>query len=515
MNTIIYSGAGRIAKDSESDDEKSVSNMVLHKSMKYDVIIMWFRRDLRIVDNTALEAAITSGATIIPIFIFTPTQINEKRNDYKSNKSVQFMIESLDDLNTEIKTVAKSSLFCFYGEPESLIPRIAKAFEADAVFLNLDYTPYSKKRDSAVEKAIKSIGKQFIPFHDVCLTIPGTITAGSSKAAYQKYTPFMNRVLAERKNFPSAVNKHHSINFLDSAEKSKMQSKSPAVKQLLSSQVSLKDAYTSYTIPSSETAVSGGRDFGLRILSSLKKFTKYATTRNMVATPTTNLSAYLKFGCLSIREVYEKIVSSLGPSHELIRQLIWRDFYIHLMDAYPQVIGGALKPAYNKIRWKRNEKWFSAWKEGRTGFPIVDAGMRQLAETGFMHNRARMITASFLIKTLLIDWREGERHFANMLVDYDPAANNGNWQWVAGTGADSQPYFRVFNPWLQSEKHDPDAEYIKRWVPELAGVEAKDIHRWHREDIRNKYKDIEYPDPIVIFEEQRDAVLEMYKSAFK
>lgn len=489
-------GAGAVASAYTSSELKLSSS---------DSVIMWFRRDLRIVDNTALEAAIATGATIIPIFIFTPTQISERKNDYKSNKSVQFMIESLVDLDAEIRRVSGgANLVCFMGEPEAVIPRIAKAFKAAAVFLNSDYTPYSKKRDSAVETALKRVGAgiEFRTHHDVCLREPGSITTGGK--AYQKYTPFYMRVVAERAKLRDPINAHKKIDFMTP-------SPSNAV-----GRVSLSDAYSDFTIATSDIAVHGGRDEAEKILRSIGDFRKYGSTRNDLSVSTTGLSAYLKFGCVSVREVYERVAAVLGSSHDLIRQLIWRDFYIHLMDAFPHVIGRALKPSYDKVRWRKNERWLTAWKEGQTGFPVVDAGMRQLAETGFMHNRARMITASFLIKTLLIDWREGEQHFARSLVDYDPAANNGNWQWVAGTGADSQPYFRVFNPWLQSEKHDPDAEYIKRWVPELAGVDARDIHRWHDEKIRAKYAGrVEYVEPIVVFETQRAAVLEMYKSALK
>ena len=468
------------------------------------VAIMWFRRDLRMVDNTALDSVVSSGAQILPVFIFTPTQISDKKNEFKSNKSVQFMIESLIDLDVEIEKYGGSGIFCFYGEPDVVLAHIATAFGADAVYFNADYTPYSKQRDSAVERALERIGVRCEVSHDVCLTVPGSVTTGGK--AYQKYTPFYMRVMAERDSIRRPSKAHKTIRFISGDE--------AALRKGGVKRISLREAYTTYTSPSAEISAHGGRENGEAILRDIRTHQKYGETRNDLEVSTTNLSAYLKYGCLSVREVYAKIGATLGASHDLIRQLVWRDFYIHLMDAFPHVIGHELKPAYDKIRWKRNEKWLSAWKEGRTGFPVVDAGMRQLATTGFMHNRVRMITASFLIKTLLIDWREGERHFAQSLVDYDPAANNGNWQWVAGTGADSQPYFRVFNPWLQSEKHDPRAVYIKKWVPELEAVDARDIHRWHDEKVRAKYAGrVEYVEPIVVFETQRAAVLEMYKSA--
>ena len=200
---------------------------------------------------------------------------------------------------------------------------------------------------------------------------------------------------------------------------------------------------------------------------------------------------------------------TLGKNDGLIRQLYWRDFYANILSAFPQVLGSAMKPKYNNIQWEKDASLLRAWKEGNTGFPIVDAGMRELNNTGYMHNRARLITASFLIKTLLIDWQEGEKYFAQQLSDYDPASNNGNWQWVASTGADSQPYFRIFNPWSQSEKYDKDAVYIKKWIPELNNIPAKDIHKW---DVKCKdYKDTKYNCPIVNYEEQRKKAMNMYK----
>ena len=195
--------------------------------------------------------------------------------------------------------------------------------------------------------------------------------------------------------------------------------------------------------------------------------------------------------------------------HDLIRQLIWRDFYIHILDANPQVLHGkSLKSKYDTIRWENNRKWFNAWCEGKTGFPIVDAGMRQLNTTGYMHNRARLITASFLVKLLHVDWRWGEKYFAQSLVDYDPAANNGNWQWVAGSGADSQPYFRIFNPWSQAEKHDPKCEYIRQWIPELRDVDAKSILKWDTEHMNH---DVKYPRPIIDYKKERTNGLNLYK----
>ena len=241
---------------------------------------------------------------------------------------------------------------------------------------------------------------------------------------------------------------------------------------------------------------------------ALKTQKHYSKTHNELDKPTTQLSAYIKFGCISIREMYKAFKSN----NDLIRQLIWRDFYMNILYSFPYVLGKPMKPNYAKIKWHHNATWFKAWSTGETGFPVVDAGMRQLNTTGYMHNRARLIVASFLTKTLLIDWREGEEYFAKNLTDYDPASNNGNWQWIASSGADSQPYFRIFNPWLQGKEVDPDANYIKQWVPELKNVNAKDIHQWN--DTWREHKECKYPKPICDYQVQKEKALAMFRKIY-
>ena len=258
----------------------------------------------------------------------------------------------------------------------------------------------------------------------------------------------------------------------------------------------------------------GGRTNGLKQLSKIKNQKQYNSTRNNLDKQTSELSAFIKFGCISIREVYWYIKEHLGPSSTLIYQLIWRDFYFQLGFGFPHVLKGKpLKEKYSKIEWDNNPTKLKKWKDGRTGFPIIDAGMRQLNTIGYMHNRARLITASFLVKTLLIDWRLGEKYYATRLYDYDPLVNNGNWQWVSSSGADSQPYFRIFNPWLQSKKHDPDCKYIKKWIPELKEVEPNIIHNWYKYYDKDDYKNI-YLSPIVEFDKEKKKVLSVYKKIY-
>jgi deoxyribodipyrimidine photo-lyase len=255
----------------------------------------------------------------------------------------------------------------------------------------------------------------------------------------------------------------------------------------------------------------GGRSEGLRLLSRLGEQERYAKTHDIPSIRTTRLSAHLKFGTLSIRETYHAIGRRLGLSHPLLRQLYWRDFFTSIAFHFPHVFGGAFHPQYDKVPWMKDVASYKRWCEGTTGFPIVDAGMRELAQTGFMHNRVRMITASFLVKDLHVDWRWGERYFASKLSDYDPAVNNGNWQWAASTGCDAQPYFRIFNPWRQQLRFDPECSYIKRWVPELASLLPKQIHGWAKERPDRK---VDYPSPLCDHAKESARALLMYRRIF-
>jgi len=254
--------------------------------------------------------------------------------------------------------------------------------------------------------------------------------------------------------------------------------------------------------------VRGGTAQAKKIVRSIAHFKNYTTTRDIPALSTTNLSAYLKFGCISIRQIYHAIEQTLGKHHPLIRQLYWRDFFTYLAYHSPFVFGHPYHKKYEKLPWSKNMSFFKAWCQGKTGFPIVDAGMRQLNTTGFMHNRVRMIVASFLVKDLHINWLWGEKYFAQQLIDYDPMINNGNWQWCASTGSDAQPYFRIFNPWIQQKKFDPQCIYIKRWIPELKDIEPKIIHNWfgsHNVEIK------QYPRPLIDHKIESALAKKMYK----
>lgn len=246
---------------------------------------------------------------------------------------------------------------------------------------------------------------------------------------------------------------------------------------------------------------------------ALREQSHYASQRDFFTYETTYLSAYIKFGCVSIREVYHSFRNKYGVSSGIIRELIWREFFAHVLYAYPEVLDGSYQPSLKHISWRMSTKHFYKWMTGQTGFPLVDACMRQMNATGYMHNRGRMLVASFLCKVLLLDWRLGEQYFAQTLTDYDPASNNGNWQGISGTGVDMKPYFRDMNPWIQSAKFDPDAEFIKRWVPELVSVSPQHIHNWEKYHTNKDNKEVKYPSPMVDYAEQKDKMLAMYESA--
>jgi deoxyribodipyrimidine photo-lyase len=461
------------------------------KSLENGLFI--FRRDFRITDNNGLNQLVSMCKNVYTIFIFTPEQVGAG-NAYKSNNAVQFMIESLEDLSAAISQKG-GRLYTFYGHNESVVSNCIKYYHIDVVGFNKDYTPYALKRDQGITDMCKKRGVECIQVGDYYLHEPGTIFNGSG-AAYQKFTPYYNTSM-----------KHHVEKPAPLKKQMKFAKKSGSVPG--NHLISLNDAFFKFT-KTNENILMGGRKEAIWALkSALRTQNHYASTRNDLDKPTSKLSAYIKFGCLSIREVYWAFKSK--HFHDLNRQVVWRDFYMNILYSYPHVLGHPMKPSYSKIKWHNNSRWLDAWKNGMTGFPVVDAAMRELNTTGFMHNRARLIVASFLVKTLLINWREGEKYFATKLTDYDVASNNGNWQWVAGTGADSQQYNRIFNPWTQSEEHDPHCIYIKKWIPELKDIPIKDIHNWNISNIKLN----NYPKPILDYAKQKKYVLNKYKVIYK
>lgn len=456
--------------------------------MKNKKALFIFRRDLRLEDNVGLVQALDESDLVVPCFIFDPRQVGSS-NEYKSSNALQFMIESLESLKKQCKSHG-GKLYLFYGQPQKVVKDLIRKNSIDAVYANRDYTPFALDRDEDIKHVCMAEEVPFYVTNDLLLHEPEEIKTRNGDP-YSVFTPFYknasgyHQVRKVKKTVRKNFFKGAIAGTMDAAIYKKI---TPKTNKLIH--------------------VHGDRAQALTIVRGLKKYKNYQKTRDIPAIETTNLSAYLKFGVVSVAHVYHAIKKTLGQRHPLVRQLFWRDFFTHVAYYSPFVFGQPFKDKYKNIAWSRSKKNFKLWCDGKTGFPIVDAGMRQLNQTGFMHNRVRMLTASFLVKDLHIDWRWGEKYFAQKLVDYDPCVNNGNWQWVASTGCDAQPYFRIFNPWTQQKKFDSDCIYIKKWIPELQDVEPKTIHTWFK-DSHDSIKG--YPRPCVDHDVERKVALARYK----
>lgn len=455
---------------------------------KFRLSLFIFRRDLRLADNTGLLQACAQSENVLPCFIIDDRQVGDG-NRYRSFNCMQFMAESLDDLSAQLEK-KHGKLYVFTGIAEDVVKQLIQEHSIDAVFVNKDYTPFSRERDKKIEHVCTKNGVQFVSFDDLLLHAPEE-TLKSSGEPYTVFTPFF------RNAYNLGVREPQKFSYTNFFTK----------KSTRAHVVNIHKHLVPY--PNSALHIQGGTQNALAIVNNIAIYSEYSKTRDYPALSTTNLSAHHKFGTVSLRTVYAAIVDQLGSNHPLLRQLYWRDFYTTIAYYFPHVYGHAFNPKYEDLSWNNNLDNFKRWCEGSTGFPIVDAGMRQLTTTGFMHNRVRMIVGSFLTKDLHISWRWGEQFFARQLLDYDPAVNNGNWQWVASTGCDPQPYFRIFNPWLGQAKFDPDCEYIKRWIPELKTISSKEIHTWYK----NHNSKVAYPKPMVDHGLAREKALALYKAA--
>jgi deoxyribodipyrimidine photo-lyase len=452
-----------------------------------------FHRDFRIADNVGLIEASKLCKNLYTCFIFTPEQVGNT-NYFRSQNAIQFMIESLEELETDINKNG-GKLIILYANQITALRELISELKIDGIYFNKDYTPYAIERDTKTQELCKKMSIDCQMFSDYYLYEPGTVTTGGK--AYKKYTPFYLKVVHNKPTVPSSQKPNH------------LKQPNGSIKH----QISLSGAMQKFTKPNNEILVRGGRTEALkRLKNAVSEQKHYDEKRDFFVEKTTFLSAYIKFGCVSIREVYSVFKKAFGLQHGLIRELLWREFFAHVLYAYPEVVGRSYQPRYRGLKWHNSTSHLEKWKHGQTGFPIVDACMRQLNTTGYMHNRGRMTVASFLVKTLLIDWRQGEKYFAQKLTDYDIASNNGNWQGISSAGVDMKPYYRDMNPWIQGIKFDRDAEFIKKWVPELRDVNSKDIHKWSTMCNDTKYKDIKYPNPIVDYDEQKKKMMDMYEN---
>ena len=457
--------------------------------------ILIFRRELRIQDNTAFNFLVKNNSSITPIFIYDPRQINKENNRYFSDKSVQFMDESLMSLKKNIEKLS-GKLFFYYGITERVIREIIDKYPVNSIVFNLDYTIFSRTRDDNIRKLCRDKNIKINTPKDIELY---DFNNNNTKAGtpYKKFKWFYKNT--EKMNINSPIDLTKKAKFNINNPKNKFSCKYTLIKNKYKFN---KDIF-----------VTGGRENGIKLMKkNIKNLENYSDIRQFPIknkkNTTSFLSAYNKFGCISIRELASHITKTLGQKgNSIIRQLVWRDFYYNLVYNYPETFSGRQESVIKNFPWKNNKKDFKAWCEGKTGYPFIDAGMRQLNKEGYMNNRVRLCCASFLVRNLHIDWRWGERYFAKQLVDYDPSQNNGNWQWISSSGLESQAYYRYMNPVKDLTKYDPECHYVKKYISELKNESNRNIFN------NNFTSDCLYPSYIVdlrnSFTEFKDIVKEI------
>ena len=432
--------------------------------MKQPVTIFWFRRDLRLNDNVGLYEALRGDHTVLPIFIFDSDILEKLPED---DARVTFIHDTLQNIQSTLKEEHNSSIAMFHGKPIDIFKHLVDSYDIGAVYTNHDYEPYAKARDEKVASFLNENHIEFKTFKDQVVFEKNEIVKKDGKP-YMVYTPYMKLWKAT----------FRTLDFKD-----------------FPSEMVLKNLIPTTNLPNLSLSDIGFIKSQQEIkpyLVTSSLIQNYEATRNFPSQDSTSkLGPHLRFGTVSIRKMVKK---AIAEKNEIFwQELIWREFFTQILWHFPYTKNDSFKAKYDRIEWRNNETEFKAWCEGKTGYPLVDAGMRQLNETGFMHNRVRMLVGSFLCKHLLIDWRWGEAYFAEKLHDYDMASNVGNWQWVAGCGVDAAPYFRIFNPTTQIQKFDKDLNYIKQWVPD--------------------FQELTYPMPIVDHKFARERCLETYKTA--
>lgn len=465
-------------------------------------IIFWFRRDLRLDDNIGLHSAIASGSPVLPVYIIDTRILSSKRY---SHARMAFVLSALQAVDRRLQQYS-AELIVLHGKPEDELSALIENIDATALYFNADYTPFAIKRDQWLHDNLQIDVKTF---DDALLLPPGSIMKDDGDP-YRVFTPFKNRWNEQSKPAISTLNFKRDHFFpAKTVENSGIPTRSELAIQ------------TDIPIPDTDEHLAQEK------LSNFVKhrIENYSTARNYLPNDPFNdeqaegssyLSPYFRFGILSPRQAYwsargkysnvdkKAVQDSIAT---WVSELTWREFYMHIMYHYPHVDRHNFRREYDALEWRNEPEDLQAWKDGQTGYPIVDAAMRQLKAIGWMPNRARMIVSSFLTKDLLINWQEGETHFMNYLLDGDPSANNGGWQWSAGTGTDAQPYFRIFNPVSQSEKFDPNGDYIRHWVPELMNIPDKNIHAPWAMDTPPE----NYPAPIVNHAFARERTLAEFK----
>lgn len=422
--------------------------------------IFWFRRDLRLKDNRGLFEALTSGEDVLPIFIFDTNILLELPKD---DARVSFIHTLLVEINDKLKQSGKS-LAVFHGDPVVVIQQLVEKHKVKAVYINHDFEPYAREREKAIFELLNDKAIELKHYKDQVIFEKNEVVKDDG-TPYVVYTPYMNKWREKLKT--------QELHHYDSA--------------------SLINALVVHDYPFLSLHDIGFSLSGINVDPygvASQMIGNYNETRNFPAVNgTSKISPYLRFGAISIREMVTLAIGSKDDT--FLKELIWREFFMQILWHFPYTVSKSFRPKYDNIRWRNNEQEYKAWCEGETGYPLVDAGMRELNATGFMHNRVRLVVASFLCKHLLIDWRWGEAYFALKLLDYEQASNVGNWQWAAGSGVDAAPYFRIFNPAEQAKKFDKALKYISKWVPEFQALDYLPIvdHKEARERALRVYKE--------------------------
>lgn len=432
--------------------------------MNHEIAVFWFRRDLRLEDNVGLYFALSENKNVLPIFIFDSEILDQLP---KNDSRVQFIHQTLISINISLKKLGKA-IHIFYDLPLNVFKHLSDKHQLTTVYTNHDYEPYALERDNQITDFLKSKKISFKTFKDQVIFEKDEITKADGKP-YLVYTPYKNK--------------------WKEAFRTKKLEFYPSEKHL----ENLINITTETNLSLNDIGFKANSIEVLPYTATPSLIEGYEDTRNFPAIEkgTSKLGPHLRFGTVSIRKMVRKAISQ---QNEIFwSELIWREFFMQILWHFPHTQHKAFKPKYDNIKWRNNESEFEIWKQGKTGYPLVDAGMRELNETGYMHNRVRMLVGSFLCKHLLIDWRWGEAYFSEKLLDYEMSSNIGNWQWVAGTGVDAAPYFRIFNPTTQIEKFDKEHQYIKRWVKDL--------------------NELTYPLPMIDHKMARERCLEIYKKA--
>lgn len=427
------------------------------------ITVFWFRRDLRLFDNNALFQALISGLAVLPVFIFDK---NILKNLSPDDKRVSFIFQAIEHLN-HLLLEYKTAIQVFYGNPDEVFGKLLSEYTINKVYANHDYEPYALERDVHIKKNLAEKGVLFQTYKDQVIFEKNEVSKFSGEP-YTVFTPYNHRWLEKLKEDTNCLvnwnSENYFFNFVQNIDKQ--------------------------DLTLSEIGFSETKGIFQPFVINKPVLETYDKTRDFPALDSTSkVSVHLRFGTVSVRQL---VSSALAINAVWLNELIWREFFMQILWNFPHVVNQPFKPKYQFINWRKNENDFESWCKGQTGYPLVDAGMRELNETGFMHNRVRMVTASFLVKHLLISWQWGETYFANKLLDFELSSNNGNWQWAAGTGCDAAPYFRIFNPMTQAEKFDSKSLYIKKWVPE--------------------YLTQSYSQPIVEHSFARSRCLETYKA---